>query len=503
MLLGSFRGLALLTPIAAALAQDNQHHRYEGLQVGLGEPGLTIHGIPFSTRAHWMRQANEALYHVARTPCPFEAFGTVIVNHTAGGLGDLVCIGANMRSSTGDPTMHGEIAAIRNCSAILTDPTGPYRLTAREALAAFSQLTLYTNAESCPMCASAIYWAGMREYVYGTGIEAMVRKGWGQVRMSSPEVLRQAFNVGGGPTRILGGVLANETDAYLLWQFDPDLVIPVIGLILSLLSQRHLSSPASGNTATTPASDNKLTSATMSSSIRRTAPLVFPAVGKHTATVFFAHGLGDSGAGWADAVQHWRRKRRLDEVKFVLPNAPVMPITLNNGFPMPAWFDIKSLAPSINSLQARALNEDVAGILESRAYFHSLIQDEISAGIPAHRIVLGGFSQGGASSILAGLTAPVQIGGVVALSSWLLLSQSFKEHVPEGDFNKATPVFMAHGDRDQMVRYDLAKASAEALKNMGYDVTLKTYPGMEHSACAEELDEVEAFLKERLPSQGQ
>lgn len=168
---------------------------------------------------------------------------------------------------------------------------------------------------------------------------------------------------------------------------------------------------------------------------------------------------------------------------------------------MPAWFDIvspssntslpllddwrgvpsidpavqKSLAPSINSLQTRALNEDVAGILESRAYFHSLIQEEISAGIPADRIVLGGFSQGGASSILAGLTAPVKIGGIVGLSSWLLLSQSFKEHVPEGDFNKATPVFMAHGDQDQMVRYDLATASAEALKSMGYNVTFKTY----------------------------
>lgn len=102
--------------------------------------------------------------------------------------------------------------------------------------------------------------------------------------------------------------------------FALGLVIPVIGLILSLLSQRQF---APRNTATPGRA-----APTMASSIRRSAPLVFPAVGKHTATVFFAHGLGDSGAGWADAVQHWRGRRRLDEVKFVLPNAPVMPITM-------------------------------------------------------------------------------------------------------------------------------------------------------------------------------
>ncbi|EQL00530.1 lysophospholipase [Ophiocordyceps sinensis CO18] len=276
--------------------------------------------------------------------------------------------------------------------------------------------------------------------------------------------------------------------------FTLSLFAPAIALVLALLSRHPLFSPTEGHSASRAKDSKPATTSAMSSSIRRTAPLVLPAVGKHTATVFFAHGLGDTGAGWADAVEHWRRRRRLDEIKFVLPNAPVMPITVNNGVSMPAWFDL--------SLQARALDEDVAGILASRTYFHSLIQDEISAGIPADRIVLGGFSQGGAASILAGLTAPVKIAGIVALSSWLLLSQSFKDHVPEGDYNKATPIFMAHGDQDQLVRYELAKASAEALKSMGYDVTLKTYPGMEHSACVEELDEVEAFLKEKLTSKG-
>ncbi|KFH42142.1 Acyl-protein thioesterase-like protein [Hapsidospora chrysogenum ATCC 11550] len=241
----------------------------------------------------------------------------------------------------------------------------------------------------------------------------------------------------------------------------------------------------------------------MSSSIRRAAPLVLPAAGRHTATVIFIHGLGDSGAGWADAVEHIKRRRqRLDEVKFILPHAPLIPITMNGGFRMPGWFDIKSLGPSIESLSSGNLDEDGPGILQTQAYVHSLIQNEITAGISSERIILGGFSQGGAISIFSGLTAPVKIGGIVGLSSWLLLHQSFRDHVPAQDLNKATPILMGHGDQDPLVRHPLAKSSEAALKGMGYDVTFKTYRGMEHSACLEELDDVEEFLSSRLPPKG-
>lgn len=133
-----------------------------------------------------------------------------------------------------------------------------------------------------------------------------------------------------------------------------------------------------------------------------------------------------------------------------------------------------SLGAAITSIEAK-LNEDTAGILESRKYLHSLIQDEVAAGIPSERVILGGFSQGGAMSIFAGLTASFKIAGIVGMSSWLLLHQTFKQHVPEDDVNKGTPVLMAHGDRDQMVRYPLAQGSERLLKAMGYDVTLKTY----------------------------
>ncbi|KHN97982.1 lysophospholipase [Metarhizium album ARSEF 1941] len=238
-----------------------------------------------------------------------------------------------------------------------------------------------------------------------------------------------------------------------------------------------------------------MSAASSASSIRRMAPLVMPAVGRHTATVIFVHGLGDTGHGWVEPVNFWRTRQSMNEIKFILPHAPHIPITMNGGMPMPGWFDIKTLT--------KGADEDGPGVLQSREYLHGLIQQEIRDGIPADRIVLGGFSQGGAMSIFSGLTAPVKIGGIVGLSSWLLLSQKFKDHVPSGNVNGDTPIFMGHGDRDPLVLYDLAKESEKALTAMGYSVTFKTYRGMLHQAWPEELNDVEAFLGSRLPPKGQ
>ncbi|KAK3695496.1 Phospholipase/carboxylesterase/thioesterase [Podospora appendiculata] len=234
-------------------------------------------------------------------------------------------------------------------------------------------------------------------------------------------------------------------------------------------------------------------------SIARVPSLIFPATARHTATIIFIHGLGDSGHGWASAVENWRRRQRLDEVKFILPNAPSIPITANWGMQMPGWYDIASIDGNAESLRR---NEDKAGILASQAYFHGLIQKEIDAGIPADRIVLGGFSQGGAMSLFAGLTAKVKLAGIVAMSSYLLLSANFADYVPKPEFNKDTPIFMAHGDSDQVVNTSLGKQSYDLLKGMGYNATLQIYPGMGHSACLEELDAIEGFMTERLPAMG-
>ncbi|KAJ0158763.1 Acyl-protein thioesterase 1 [Colletotrichum tanaceti] len=267
------------------------------------------------------------------------------------------------------------------------------------------------------------------------------------------------------------------------------------------------------------------------SSLARTAPLVFPAAGKHTATVIFAHGLGDTGHGWASAVENWRRRQRLDEVKFVLPHAPQIPITCNWGMRMPGWFDIvsrntifdrhrrqesssppASSSPSSSSspltapqktldgtVEALRESEDEPGIRASSEYFQSLVQAEVDAGIPADRIVLGGFSQGGAMAIFSGLTGPHRVAGIVGLSCWLLLSEKFAAIVPSGSPNQDTPVWLGHGDADPLVRPELGALSAEALKKLGFKVSRTLYPGMPHAACPEELDDVEAFLLERLP----
>lgn len=194
-------------------------------QYQISSPELIVNGIPHSTRTHWMRAANEALI-ASGSPCPFAAFGTAIVNHTASnGLGELICTGVNQNSVAGNPTLHGEMVAIGNCTDILTDPNGPYGLSAAEASAAWADLTLYTNAESCPMCASAIRWAGFKEYVYGTSIGRLIETGWGQIDIESSEVFRQSWNLGTS-TKFVSEVLTNETDPYFLWQFQADYPCP-------------------------------------------------------------------------------------------------------------------------------------------------------------------------------------------------------------------------------------------------------------------------------------
>ncbi|KAG5926467.1 hypothetical protein E4U42_003288 [Claviceps africana] len=209
---GSVKHLSGLAVVAfMALAFQNAF--------GLGDDQAPlVNNIRLSTRHHWMRQANEALLHVRGTPCPFNAFGSVIVNHTAGGLGEMVCIGANDIAS-GNPTIHGEIAAINNCSAILTDPDGPYRLTGGEAQLAWADLSLYTNAEPCSMCASAIRWAGFKELVFGSSTADLEERGWPMISLSAEALFGYATGLG-TETAILKRVLSNETDVYFGWQFD-------------------------------------------------------------------------------------------------------------------------------------------------------------------------------------------------------------------------------------------------------------------------------------------
>ncbi|RMD42940.1 hypothetical protein DV735_g2216, partial [Chaetothyriales sp. CBS 134920] len=221
--------------------------------------------------------------------------------------------------------------------------------------------------------------------------------------------------------------------------------------------------------------------------------LVVPAVKNHSATVIVAHGLGDSGAGWVSLAENWRRRGKFDEVKFIFPNAPVIPITLNGGLPMPGWYDIGSLS----DLKA---GEDESGIVRSRDAFTKLIDDEIAAGIPSHRIVLGGFSQGGAMSLFTGVTTTRKLAGVFGLSCYLVLSSKIKDLAAEAkDANKDTPFFIAHGDADEVVRYEWGQQSADFLrKELGHKVEFKTYRGLPHSADPDEINDLETFIRTAL-----
>ncbi|KAK0650179.1 Acyl-protein thioesterase 1 [Lasiodiplodia hormozganensis] len=226
------------------------------------------------------------------------------------------------------------------------------------------------------------------------------------------------------------------------------------------------------------------------------APLVVPALKRHTATVIVAHGLGDSGAGWMFLAENWRRRNKFEEVSFIFPSAPSIPITINMGMRMPGWYDILSLS-DINQR-----SEDEAGIKRSMEYFHGLIKQEMDKGIPSNRIVIGGFSQGGAMSLLSGLTSPNKLGGIFGLSCYLLLQNKIREMVPEENPNKDTPIFMAHGDIDPVVRYDWGQRTASKLKEWGWKVDFKTYQGLPHSADPEEIEDLDAYLRERIPPLG-
>ncbi|KAL8723119.1 MAG: hypothetical protein Q9225_000522 [Loekoesia sp. 1 TL-2023] len=151
-----------------------------------------------------------------------------------------------------------------------------------------------------------------------------------------------------------------------------------------------------------------------------------------------------------------------------------------------------------------AQQQDQPGILKSRDYFHSLIKAEIDKGIPSSRIVLGGFSQGGSISIFAGLTSPHPLAGIFGLSSYLLLGDALPTYLtPQVKAaNSSIPIFMGHGDQDPLVKIEWGQETANRLKALGWKVDFNAYKGMAHDASPKEMDDLEAWLKERLPAQG-
>ena len=214
---------------------------------------------------------------------------------------------------------------------------------------------------------------------------------------------------------------------------------------------------------------------------------LLPAVEIETApspdsAVIFLHGLGDDGHGWSDMVPALRLPTPL-KVRFLFPHAPEMAVTINGGYVMPAWYDLYDA-----EFAARA---DLAGVRMSRSHVEHLIARERQRGVAASRIVLGGFSQGGAVALYAGLRHAERLAGIVALSTYLIDPQSLAEEAAEA--NRRTPIFLAHGTDDEVVRYDWGEASSKLLADAGWPVEWHSYR-MPHSAVLEEIEDIGRFI---------
>jgi phospholipase/carboxylesterase len=201
-----------------------------------------------------------------------------------------------------------------------------------------------------------------------------------------------------------------------------------------------------------------------------------------TATILVMHGLGADGNDFVPIA------RELDlsgvgPVRFVFPNAPVIPVTINGGYRMPAWYDILGA-----DLVKR---EDEAGLRRSQAAIEALIANEKARGIPASRIVVAGFSQGCAMALMTGLRHAERLAGIVGLSGYLPLAAATaaERHAA----NRDTPVFLGHGAHDGVVQIERAIASRDALVALGHPVEWHSYP-MEHSVCMEEIADLGAWL---------
>jgi phospholipase/carboxylesterase len=205
-----------------------------------------------------------------------------------------------------------------------------------------------------------------------------------------------------------------------------------------------------------------------------------------TAAVIWLHGLGADGYDFEPIVPE------LDlpvapAVRFVFPHAPMRPVTINNGAVMRAWYDIASLEG--------VRREDDAGVRASQASVEALIAREKSRGVSAARLVLAGFSQGGAIALQTALRHPERLAGIMALSTYLPLASTVAAEASPA--NRGVPIFMAHGQHDELIPIERAMISRDVLGKAGYEVEWHEY-AMAHAVCREEIDDIAAWLRRLL-----
>jgi len=200
------------------------------------------------------------------------------------------------------------------------------------------------------------------------------------------------------------------------------------------------------------------------------------------AAVIWLHGLGADGNDFVPIVEEMRLPPSL-AIRFVFPHAPVRPVTINAGMPMRAWYDIYAA-----NLSERA---DMAGVQTSQVQVEALIARERSRGVAARRIVLAGFSQGGAIALYTGIRHAERLAGIVALSTYLVRPGELAAEASAA--NREVPIFMAHGTVDPVVRHEWGDASRRALATSGYGVEWHTYE-MPHAVVWDEIAAISAFL---------
>ena len=203
-----------------------------------------------------------------------------------------------------------------------------------------------------------------------------------------------------------------------------------------------------------------------------------------TAAVIWLHGLGANGHDFVSLVPHLKLPEALG-VRFIFPHAPHIPITINGGMSMPGWYDILS-----NNMEREI---DVDQIHQSAQWVEDFIEDQIAKGIPSEKIVLAGFSQGGAVVYEAALSCSLKLAGLMTMSTYI----ATKDSISLSEENANIPIMISHGTQDPMVSEVMGQQAVEFLRGLKYQPVYKTYP-MQHEVCLEQIEDLAKFLKSVL-----
>jgi phospholipase/carboxylesterase len=222
-------------------------------------------------------------------------------------------------------------------------------------------------------------------------------------------------------------------------------------------------------------------------------PAILPHITLETApsprfSIIWLHGLGADGGDFVPIAEEMSLPAA---VRYIFPHAPKRPVTINGGFIMRAWYDLSESDLATGDEAGAIIKQDVSGIHVSQTEIEKLIAQELQRGIPLRHIFLAGFSQGGVVALQTGLRHTGQLGGILALSTYLASAETLNEDASAA--SKNTPIFMAHGRNDPIVPYALGNSSREILLQQGYQVDWHEY-AMQHSVCQEEVRDIEAWL---------